>query len=626
VLDLTEQDFQDLSNVTGRIFEIGVQRSGGSISTVVCPNSAFLKQDLKGKHSWLNACSAKELSKRVRHILSACSESPLTTCVCVLTRQSMLIDMSLSNDFRCVLTVPKGGLVRQQQEDGSWLVVRSPERLQVLYRPSAADRVSAEAGMLTSKVLACAVVKGSPNAQSRYSRMMFAGRAPATKANILFDTGASCNFVSTTFAKQTGITVRPVEYSVRLADDKATEVAGEATVYVQLGAFHKPVKCYVMDMLYEVDLTLGEEFLDKYDCILHYGKGCIMIRKGKRHMTVNSPALPRSQLPVDEKKSASVLSASQVKRLAQKGARVFLTVNCHVETDTVPLVVASVAALSPDVPTASVQPDQPAGPPGGEVPWVSELLSEFFEVFQDPLPPCLPLERSEGHTIPTEPGHPPPFRSMYRLSPLEYRELEKQVTKFLKDGILEVSQSPYGAPVLFVPKPNGRGLRLCVDYRALNSITVKNRRTITRIDDLLDAVAGSSYFTSLDLTSGYHQILISEEDMPKTAFRTPFGHFQFEVLIEGLTNALATFQTVMNSVLHPYIRKFVVVYIDDILIFSKTEAEHQAHVPLVLEVLKRERFFVCKAKSSFAESEIKYLGHIVDKQGIRPDPKKVEAV
>jgi hypothetical protein len=254
------------------------------------------------------------------------------------------------------------------------------------------------------------------------------------------------------------------------------------------------------------------------------------------------------------------------------------------------------------------------------------ICSEFFEVFQDPLPPGLPSERSEGHSIPTEPGHPTPFWSMYRLSPLEYRELKKQVTKFLKDGILKVSQSPYGAPVLFVPKPNGRGLRLCVDYRALKSITVKNRCTIPRIDDLLDAVAGSSYFTLLDLTSGYHQILISEEDRPKTAFRTPFGHFQFKVLIEGLTNAPATFQTVMYSILHPYMRKFVDVNIDDILIFSKSEAEHQAHVRLVLEVLKREKFYVCKAKSSFAQKEVKYLGHIMDKQVIRPDPKKVEAV
>jgi hypothetical protein len=176
----------------------------------------------------------------------------------------------------------------------------------------------------------------------------------------MFDTGASANFVSKTFAKQTGITVRPVEYYVRLADDKITEVAGEATVYVQLGAFHKPVKCYVMDMLYEVDLILGEEFLDKYDCILHYGKGCIMIQKGKRHMTINSLALPRNQLLVDDEKSDSVLSASQVKRLAQKGARVFLAVIRPVESDYVPPVVASVATLSPDEPTTPVQPDQPA--------------------------------------------------------------------------------------------------------------------------------------------------------------------------------------------------------------------------------------------------------------------------
>jgi hypothetical protein len=234
--------------------------------------------------------------------------------------------------------VPKGGLVRQQQEDGSWLVVRSPESLRVLYRPTAVDRVSAETGLLTSKVISCVVAKGSPDAQKKQrTRMMFAGRAAATKANILFNTGASANFVFKTFAKHTGITVRPVEYSVRLADDKTTEVAVQATVFVQLGAFHKPVKCYVMDMLYEVDLILGEEFLDMYDCILHYGKGCIMIQKGKRHMTTNSPALPRNQHPVDDEKFDSVLSASQVKRLARKGAKVFLAMIRPVESNSVRL-------------------------------------------------------------------------------------------------------------------------------------------------------------------------------------------------------------------------------------------------------------------------------------------------
>jgi hypothetical protein len=174
----------------------------------------------------------------------------------------MCLDMSLVEDFRCILTVPKGGFVRQQQEDGSWSVVQSPKRLRVLYRPSFVDRVSAEARMLTCKVLASSAAKGTPDARKKkVSRMMFSGRADASKANILFDTGASNNFVSKSFVKQTGITVRPVKYSVRLADDKTTEVAGEATVYVQLGAFYKPVKCYVMYMLYEVDLY--ESYLEK---------------------------------------------------------------------------------------------------------------------------------------------------------------------------------------------------------------------------------------------------------------------------------------------------------------------------------------------------------------------------
>jgi hypothetical protein len=146
-------------------------------------------------------------------------------------------------------------------------------------------------------------------------------------------------------------------------------------------------------------------------------------------------------------------------------------------------------------------------------------------VFQDPLPSGLPPERDEGHPIPTEPGHPPPFRPMYHLSPLEYSKLYKQVSAFLEAGILEPSKSPYGAPVLFIPKPNGRGLRLCVDYRALNAITVKNWYPISRINDLLDVVSGAKFFTNLDLTSGYHQVLIFEEDCLKTAFCTPMGHF-----------------------------------------------------------------------------------------------------
>ena len=149
----------------------------------------------------------------------------------------------------------------------------------------------------------------------------------AAKTNILFDTGASSNFVSANFAKQTGISISPTVQTVRLANDAVVdEILGEATVYVQLGAFHKPVKCFVMNLLFEVDLILGDEFISKYNCILHYGRNCIMIQKGKRHMTVNSPALPRTVGVVGEEETSdpSLLTYSQMKRLAREGAAIFL--------------------------------------------------------------------------------------------------------------------------------------------------------------------------------------------------------------------------------------------------------------------------------------------------------------
>ena len=534
------KDFLDISRTLGRVFEIGVSHTNGDLATDWSPHSQFLDQELTGKHVWLNAKSSKELSERLRHFQSAYLSSSTDTSACVLIRQSEPVDLPLLKDFREVLTLPKGSLVPQQNIDETWSIVRSPEKLRVLYLASTVDKVSAEAGLMTGRILAASRAGLS---RSNALRMMFAGRAAGANANILFDSGASHNYVSTKFAKLTGVTVSPSLQKIRLGSDQEVSPDGEAVVYIRVGMFNQPVKCLVMNLLFEVDVILGDEFMDKYDCVLHYGRRCIQIRKGRKHITVKSPPMHRES-PSDFEAVPKVMSASQLRRAVRRGERVFLATLKSLDSDT----------TASESTTSSGQPDRPAG----EKPWVSDLIGQFSEVFQDPLPDGLPPERSEGHSIPTEPGHPPPFRQMYRLSPLEYRELEKQVTAFLKAGILEVSTSPYGAPVLFVPKPNGRGLRLCVDYRALNSITIKNRCTIPRIDDLLDAVSGSKYFTSLDLTSGYHQILISEEDRPKTAFRTPFGHFQFKVLIEGLTNAPATFQTAMNSIFHPFLRKFVV--------------------------------------------------------------------
>jgi hypothetical protein len=167
---------------------------------------------------------------------------------------------------------------------------------------------------------------------------------------------------------------------------------------------------------------------------------------------------------------------------------------------------------------------------------------------------------------------------------------------------------------------------MCVDYRALNKLTVKNRYPLPRIDDLLDHLHGACVFTKLDLQSGYWQIRISEEDIPKTAFRTRYGHYEWRVMPFGLTNALATFQALMNDVLRPFLDNLVIVYLDDILIFSETLEDHPEHVDKVLTAFKKARLYAGLDKCAFAMKEVAFLGHIVSGEGIKMDPKKVEAV
>ncbi|CAI7801038.1 unnamed protein product [Closterium sp. NIES-54] len=252
------------------------------------------------------------------------------------------------------------------------------------------------------------------------------------------------------------------------------------------------------------------------------------------------------------------------------------------------------------------------------------LAEEYFEVFQ-PIPDGLPPDRAVGHTIPVEPGKAPPFRPLYRLSPTEYEEAKQQIEEYLRKGWIEPSASPYGAPILFVHKKGG-GLRMCVDYRALNKITIKNRYPLPRIEDLFDRLQGAQWFSALDLAQGYHQLRITEDDVPKTAFRSPFGHFQWRVLSFGLTNAPASFQRAMNDVFRDAIGQFILVYLDDILVYSKTEDEHMEHLKWVLGKLREHKYYARLWKCHFYKRELEYLGHVVGHNGLKVDPKKVAAV
>ncbi|GJS76421.1 putative reverse transcriptase domain-containing protein [Tanacetum coccineum] len=237
----------------------------------------------------------------------------------------------------------------------------------------------------------------------------------------------------------------------------------------------------------------------------------------------------------------------------------------------------------------------------------------------------IPLPANWNYQIHLIPGAAPVARAPYRLAPSEMKELSDQLKELSDKGFIRPSSSPWGAPVLFVKKKDG-SFRMCIDYRELNKLTVKNRYPLPRIDDLFDQLQGSSIYSKIDLRSGYHQLRVREEDIPKTAFRTRYGHYEFQVMPFGLTNAPAVFMDLMNRVCKPYLDKFVIVFIDDILIYSKSKQEHAEHLKLILELLKKEQLYAKFSKCEFWIPKVQFLGHVIDSQGIHVDPAKIESV
>ena len=211
------------------------------------------------------------------------------------------------------------------------------------------------------------------------------------------------------------------------------------------------------------------------------------------------------------------------------------------------------------------------------------------------------------------------------MAPAELAELKKQLEDLIEKVFIRPSSSPWGAPVLFVKKKDGT-MRLCIDYRGINNVTVKDKYPLPRIDELLDQLHEASWFSNIDLASGYHQIPISESDIMKTAFRTWYGHYEFVVMPFGLTNAPAAFMRLMNDLFRDYLDKFVIIFIDDILIYSKSKDEHAEHIQKVLERLRSHKLSAKFSKCSFWKREIGFLGHRVSKKSVAVDPEKVEVV
>ncbi|KAL0546548.1 hypothetical protein IC582_016459 [Cucumis melo] len=223
------------------------------------------------------------------------------------------------------------------------------------------------------------------------------------------------------------------------------------------------------------------------------------------------------------------------------------------------------------------------------------VVRDYPDVFLEELSE-LPPHREIEFAIELEPGTVPISRAPYRMAPAELKELKVQLQELLDKGFIRPSVSPWGAPVLFVKKKDG-SMRLCIDYRELNKVTVNNRYPLPRIDDLFDQLQGATVFSKIDLRSGYHQLRIKDGDVPKTAFRSRYGHYEFIVMSFGLTNAPAVFMDLMNRVFREFLDTFMIVFIDDILIYSKTEAEHEEHLCMVLHTLRDNKLYAKFSKS-----------------------------
>ena len=232
------------------------------------------------------------------------------------------------------------------------------------------------------------------------------------------------------------------------------------------------------------------------------------------------------------------------------------------------------------------------------------VVCEYVDVFLDELP-GLPPHRIVDFGIELHPGTSPISMTPHRMAPVELQELRVQLQELLNKGFIRPSTSTWGAPVLFAKKKD-KTLRLCIDYRQLNRVTIKNRYPLPRIDDLFDQLRGARVYSKIDLRTGYHQLRVRDTDIPKAALRTRYGHFEFKVMPIGLTNALAAFMDLMHRMFQPYLDQFVVVFVDDILIYSQSEWEHEYHLRIVLQLLRDHQLYAKFSECEFWLAEVRF--------------------
>ncbi|MCH81628.1 hypothetical protein A2U01_0002419, partial [Trifolium medium] len=408
--------------------------------------------------------------------------------------------------------------------------------------------------------------------------------------SILIDSGSTHNFIQDRVVKQLGLSTDPAgSFQVLVGNGEELQCSSMCSnVSLSLGPHTFSVDLFVLP-LSGAELVLGVQWLKTLGPIVtDYTQ--LTMSFSYQGQVVNLVGQPK----VGPEES----SVHQLERL--------VATNAIAEAYHLHLVPAS----SPTTPPSTL-------------PEITKLISQYSLLFSPPthLPPQRPLD----HKIPILPNSAPVSVRPYRYPHFQKQEIEAQIREMLNTGLIQHSSSSFSSPVLLVRKKDG-SWRFCVDYRSLNTITIKDRFPIPAIDELLDELYGTQWFTKLDLRSGYHQIRMNPADVHKTAFRTHQGHYEFLVMPFGLCNAPSTFQSVMNTIFEPFLRQFVIVFFDDILVYSPSLELHLHHLEQVFDCLLQNQFHLKQSKCSFAQNSIEYLGHIVSIEGVGADPEKIKAM
>lgn len=460
----------------------------------------------------------------------------------------------------------------------------------------------------------------------------------------LLDSGASANFAQHTLIDELSLTSTPTSRQVALADGSLKGGISLCHVPLEFLGIKDEIPCFTAPIARP--LILGRPWLAKWNPTINWKNGKIFLP-----LPSDSPALPSASLgsisvplPPPSPSPPSSPAPDSLAPHPQLNPCPILNSDLPSISSNVPECPAHIpapaatalpsypfSAFGLDIPIEegenlilAVITDQPPSP-DREDPDVKALLAEFQDIFYDDLPPGPPPARDSEFKIDLIPDSKPPARPPFRLSFAEQEELQKQISQLLEKGFIRPSKSPFGAPVMFVKKKDG-SFRMVIDYRRLNDITIRNNYPLPLIDELLDQLRGSHYFSSLDMVSGYWQQKVAEKDVEKTAFTTKLGHFEFLVLPFGLKNAPSAFMKMVNDILQPYLGKFVLAYLDDILIFSKTKEEHLRHLRLILDLFRKHRLYAKPKKCEFMKTEINFLGHRVSPRGISTVPNKVKTI